>query len=411
MKRTTPIWNEWQKKIRSYYSFLSESKWDYKQVNSTTAQEVSRLMANCKTKSGKPTGFIIDESSHLKKGKESVGAARQYAGVSGKVDNCQVAVYGALCNEDYSSLIDTALFLPESWTQDPQRCNKCSIPVTERKFETKPEKALKMIQSGVNNGVQFDWIGGDGLYGHNSELTRGLDAIGLFYVLDVHKDEHIYLTKPTLSIPERKSKRGATPIHLKADTESLRIDAYCQSLDQSQWEEVKVRKTAKGWKKVWVHTAQVWHWDGTEKQAQRRTLVITKTKEQSPKIKYSFSNGEIHEYTQVEYAYFQCSRYWVERCFDDTKNELGLSGYQVRKWIAWQHHQSLVMMASLYMLTLKIELKPEYELISLRDARIMIVAHLFTDDKTVQQYHDSMLKRHAKRKRDIDRYYTNIDEF
>ena len=76
-----------------YYNFLSDSKWDYKAVNNQTGLEASDLMQNCKTKSGKPTGFIIDESSHLKKGSKSVGVSRQYAGVSGKVDNCQVAVY------------------------------------------------------------------------------------------------------------------------------------------------------------------------------------------------------------------------------------------------------------------------------------------------------------------------------
>jgi len=114
-------------------------------------------------------------------------------------------------------------------------------------------------------------------------------------------------------------------------------------------------------------------------------------------VKYSFSNGKIKEYTTREYAYFQCSRYWVERCFDDAKNEFGLSSYQVRKWNAWHHHQSLTMMASLYLLILKVARKPEYELMSLRDIRIMIVAHLFSDKKTIAKLHEQMLIRHKKR--------------
>jgi SRSO17 transposase len=201
-----------------YHNFLSESRWDYKEVKKQTALEASALMENCKIQSGKPTGLIVDESSHLKKGKESVGVARQYAGVSGKIDNCQVAVYGSLCNETNATLIDTSLFLPQKWIDDKERCDKTGIPETERIFETKPEKALAMIKSNIKLGVKFDWIGGDGLYGHNTELTRGLDQENLFYVLDVHKDEMIYLEEPFFSIPPKKGKQGRTPVNIKAIT-------------------------------------------------------------------------------------------------------------------------------------------------------------------------------------------------
>jgi uncharacterized protein YebE (UPF0316 family) len=117
-------------------------------------------------------------------------------------------------------------------------------------------------------------------------------------------------------------------------------------------------------------------------------------------VKFSFSNGRITEYSREEYAYFQCNRYWVERCFDDVKNELGLSGYQVRKWIAWQHHQSLVMMAALNVLTIRIAQKPEYELMSVRDAGIMIIAQLFDGQETISKVHDQMTLRHKNRQRD-----------
>lgn len=388
-----------------YHNFLSESVWDYKEVNKQTALEASALMENSKAKSGKPTGLIIDESSHLKKGSSSVGVARQYAGVSGKVDNCQVAVYCSLCNEENATLIDTSLFLPQKWIDDNDRCDKAHIPESERIFETKPEKALAMIKSNISLGVKFDWIGGDGLYGHNTELTRDLDQENLFYVLDVHKDELIFLEEPGILIPLRKGPRGAIPIKRKVDAPALRIDEYYKSLPDNQWVKVEIRKTAKGMKFVLAHTAAIWHWDGKEEKASRRTLVITRTIEKNPKVKFSFSNGTITEYSTQEYAYFQCNRYWVERCFDDAKNELGLSGYQVRKWLAWNHHQSLVMMACLYLLNVRIAQKPEHELMSVRDARIMIIAHLFSDPETIAKLHDQMLVRHKNRKRDIDRYY------
>lgn len=389
-----------------YYNFLSESKWDYQEVNDRTALEASALIDGCKAKSGKPTGLIIDESSHLKKGKESVAVARQYAGVCGKVDNCQVAVYASLCNEENTTIIGTSLFVPKKWIDDKVRCDKADIPLSKQAFQTKPQMALSLIKSNIKLGIKFDWIGGDGLYGHNTELTKELDKEKLFYVLDVHKDELIYLEEPSFSIPLKKGKPGASPTKIKADKTAFRIDKYFQNIEENQWDRVQIRKTAKGWKYVLAHIVSIWHWDGEEEKARVRTLVITKTQETNPKVKYSFSNGAICDYTMQEYAYFQCSRYWVERSFDDAKNELGLSGYQVRKWLAWQHHQSLVFMASLYMLNVKIEQKPEYELMSIRDARIMIIAHLFTDEATIKVLHDQMIIRHKNRKRDIDRFYT-----
>jgi SRSO17 transposase len=115
-----------------YHNFLCESKWDYVAVNNKTALETSALMLRCKEKSNKPTGFIIDESSHLKKGTESVAVARQYAGVSGKVDNCQVAVYGSLCNEENTTIIDTRLFLPQNGL-------KIKTDATKQVFQKKKE--------------------------------------------------------------------------------------------------------------------------------------------------------------------------------------------------------------------------------------------------------------------------------
>lgn len=393
-----------EQEYHQYHHFLSESKWDHVAVNKQTAQSVSAFMAACKAKNNKPTGLIIDESSHLKKGSESVGVARQYAGVAGKVDNCQTSVYVALCNEKNVCLFNTALFLPQSWIDDPKRCEKAGIPTKDQNFLTKPQLALQMIKDAIKEGILFDWIGGDGLYGHNTELTHGLDDIKQFYVLDVHKDELIYLEEPSIEIPERKSTKGVSPTRKKPNKSAIRIDKYCESLTEKDWEKVYIRETAKGSKQVFAHTVAIWHWDGIEDIARTRTLVITRTDDSKPQTKYSFSNSTTSDYTRTEYAYFQCNRYWVERAFDDAKNELGLSGYQVRKWNAWQHHQSLVMMAALYLMQVKNEQKQEYPLMSMRDARIMVVAHLFADKKTIKLLHEQMILRHKKRQMDIDRF-------
>ncbi|MDP3444323.1 MAG: IS701 family transposase [Ignavibacteria bacterium] len=389
---------------KRYIHFLSVSKWSASDVNLVTMKSVDNTLREQKIKSGLPTGLVIDETSHLKKGLKSVGVARQYAGVVGKVDNCPRtlgAVHVSLGNEKLCSLVGTELFLPEGWTKDKQRCDEAGVPELDQKFQTKPELALKLVKRAIDLGIEFDFIAGDGLYGHNAELTRALDALDQFYVLDVHKDELIFLTEPTFSIPERKGNRGKYPTKIQPDIEPVQLQNYIKLLADKDFSTEQIRKTAKGWKSAKVHTATVWHWDGKEEKACKRTLVITK----SEKIKYSLSNGDKQKYTNKEWAYFQCSRYWVERCFDDCKNELGMSGYQVTGWLAWQHHMALVMIASLYILTLKLENQEEMPLLSVRDARLLVIAKAFATQKEVDLCLEHIRIRHRQRQADIDRYY------
>ena len=386
---------------KRYVHFLSVSKWSYEDVNLVTMKEADTALREQKKRSGRPTGFTIDETSHLKKGVKSVGVARQYAGVVGKVDNCQVSVHASLSNEKFCTLIGTELFLPTGWTDDTTRCQDAGVPETQQKYQTKPELALKLVKRAIEAGVEFDFIGGDGLYGHNSELTRALDKLEQFYVLDVHKDELVFLSKPTFTVPERISNMGRTPTLLQPDIHAIQLQDYIKTLTPEDFTREQIRMTVKGWKYSMVHTVTVWHWDGKEQNAQKRTLIIT----QSEKTKYSLSNGEKEKYTNNEWAYFQASRYWVERCFDDSKNELGMSGYQVTGWLAWQHHMALVMMAGLYILTLKLDKQDQMPLLSVRDARLLVIAIHFASQKEVDLCMAHIQVRHKQRQADIDRYY------
>lgn len=395
---------------RRYQHFLTNSKWDHLAVIREIQTRVSETLATQKKINGLPVGLIIDESSHLKKGNESVGVSRQYAGSAGKVDNCQVGVYASLCNYSSATLVHEKLFLPENWTEDAKKCDRAGIPECQRKFRTKPQLALEIIDECVENGVCFDWIGGDGLYGHSGELTRGLDKRRLFFVLDVHRDEMVYLEEPPIAVPEPGSNRGRKPKNPKTDRIPFRLDTYKDSLLDQHWKKVKIRKTAKGWLKLKVHTCRVWSWDGEEDRARERTLVITKTVGKKPKTKYSFSNGGVDEYTAKEYGYFQAQRYWVERTFDDSKNELGLSDYQVRKWNGWHHHHSLVFMASLFMMTERIANGINCPLLSVRDLRILMIVLLFGSPGDFEKRLEQMKIRHINRKADIDRHYENDEK-
>jgi len=389
---------------RTYQHFLTNSEWDYKGVIGKVRMDTSFTLKINKEKSNKPTGAIIDESAHLKKGIKSVGVANQYAGVAGKVDNCQVGVYVSMVNDHRAGLVNERLFIPEKWIKDKSRCKEAGIPAEEMVFRTKPQLALEMIDEMVNEDIEFDWVGGDGLYGHNRELRAGLDERGLLYVLDVHKDENVFLEKPEFVIPQKSGKKGRPSKIPKPNITPIRLDEYIKQLKNEDWViEKKIRKTHKGWKKLKVHCKKIWIYQQDDNQIKELTLIITQTMEGNKDTKYSFSNGDIEQYTPREYAYFQIQRYWVERTFDDAKNETGMSDYQVRKWNGWHHHHALVFMANLFLLKQKIECQQEAPLMSVRDARILVVVSLFGTEKDMEIRLEQMKNRHKIRQKDIDR--------
>lgn len=397
-----------------YQHFLSNSPWDHEEIIKQVGQDTSALLEKEKEETGKPTGLIIDESSHTKKGKKSVGVSRQYAGSVGKVDNSQVAVYLSLCNNKRSSLIDEALFLPKEWTNDKERSIKAGIPEPKILYKTKPVLALELIDKAIANNIVFDWVGEDGLYGHNYELGRGLDERDLLFVLDVHKDQHIYEQAPKIFVAEKKEGRGRNPSQKKTLSTPIRVDKYAENVEKEDWEILRIRQTTKGWLKASMHYKEVWIWDGKEEKARKRTLIIRKTLDKNNEItdtKYSLSNGSLEDYKEEDFAFFQAQRYWVERNFDDGKNELGMSDYQMRKWKSWHHHHAIVLMAMLFMLREQIDQEVEYPLMSLHDARKMVVVLIaqtvIAPPNPVEKEIERMKKRQFKRKKSMDWHFNN----
>ena len=159
-----------------------------------------------------------------KKGKHSVGVARQWNGRRGKVDNCQVGVFASLCRGRHSTLVNSRLYLPKEWTNDKRRCRQAHIPVDNRTFKTKPQLALEMVVQARETGLSYGWVGADGLYGNNPELLLGLDDLNETFMIDVHKDQRIYLNDPAPMIPESKSNRGRRPSQRKSTEISIKVE-------------------------------------------------------------------------------------------------------------------------------------------------------------------------------------------
>ena len=90
--------------------------------------------------------WIVDDTGFPKKGKHSVGVARQYCGQLGKQDNCQVAVSLSVANDAASLPIAYRLYLPQAWADDPDRRKQAKVPA-DIAFATKPQIALEQIET------------------------------------------------------------------------------------------------------------------------------------------------------------------------------------------------------------------------------------------------------------------------
>ena len=198
--------------------FISESPWNHRGLMDQVASDVSELLSN----SGM-VGLLIDESGHTKKGKKSVGVARQYCGTTGKVDNCQVAVYGALSADKFYGLIDTELFLPKEWIDDPQRCKKAGVPTDRMQYQSKPQLALAMIKRQLASGTRFDYVAADGLYGNDYGLQQSLDELSVLFMLEVHKDQYVYTEAPAIFIPPRQSNKGRMTKRYKTSSKAIEV--------------------------------------------------------------------------------------------------------------------------------------------------------------------------------------------
>jgi SRSO17 transposase len=106
------------------------------------------------------------------------------------VENAQVAVYLVYATDTGHAVVDRALYLPRSWTDDPARCRAVGVP-EQVGFATKPELARAMICRALYAGVPAAWVTGDEVYGNSAGLHAELEARQIGYVLAVACDHHV----------------------------------------------------------------------------------------------------------------------------------------------------------------------------------------------------------------------------
>jgi SRSO17 transposase len=272
---------------------------------------------------GDPDGVLIgDETGFVKKGRRSAGVQRQYSGTAGRTENCQVGTFLAYASRHGHALIDRELYVPESWTDDRERCRAAGIP-DEVEFATKPRQLMAMLARAIAAGVPFAWVTADEVYGQAGYLRVWLEDRDAAYVLAIRS------------------------VDLVSTTEGERVVAYeaVADLPDRAWRRLSVGAGAHGpreydWARIPIRTD--WrpgrgHW-----LLARRS--VSPNSKGEYEIAYYVCFGPRRS-TLLDLAWVAGSRWHIEECFQQAKNEAGLDHYQVRSWRAWYAHITLSMLA------------------------------------------------------------------
>ncbi|MEW2329700.1 IS701 family transposase [Micromonospora chersina] len=271
---------------------------------------------------GEADGVLIpDETGFLKKGTGSVGVQRQYSGTAGRVENSQVGVFLSYASARGRALIDRRVYLPKSWTDDPDRCADVGVPA-EVGFATKPQLALDMIAQAVAAGVPAGWAASDELYGDNAPFRAGVQALGLGYVLAVARNHLVPIDGGKVCVPAE---------HL------------ADQLPATAWHRISCGTGSKGPR--WYD----WAWlDASTPGHPGRSLLIRRGSDGTLAFYRCWNPTPTSLADLVRVAGI---RWTIEEGFQAGKSQVGLDHYQVRGWTAWHRWITLAMLALAVLMT------------------------------------------------------------
>jgi SRSO17 transposase len=324
--------------VRMTQVFLSSSPWPDQPLRDELGTWVdAELGSNEGT-------LIFDEGSFPKCGPKSVGVARQYCGATGKLDNCQVAVYVAYAGNGGHALLDTRLYLPEEWTRDPPRCYAAGVP-DDVVFRTKPQLAFELLRC-WRQRLPHRWVTFDEVYGRDPDFVSGLEELGERYIGEVPQDTRVWLRRPQVQEPGSGRGRGAPrtkPRVAPGEPAPQTVAQVAAAWPASAWQRLAFRDGTKGVQSAeFARLRVVVERDGLP--GPELWLVVQRSSAQQAELKYYLSNAEPKCALRVQAAAAH-TRWPVEDCFLRGKQEVGLGDYEVQGWRGWHHHQTLAFLA------------------------------------------------------------------
>lgn len=331
---------------RTLQEFLSLHSWDEDKMRTRVAEIVAK-----KHKCSHSIG-IIDETSCPKKGDKTPGVQRQWCGATGKTDNCVVTVHLGYAADEFHCLLDSELFLPESWAEDRERCRSSGIP-DQVTYRPKWRIALELLERAKKSGVSFKWLSFDEYYGGKPEFLQNLIEQNQAFVAEVPKTFMGWLDMPNVTERPYGSKRPGRNRkipRLSVQAKKARnVDWYFQKdMPALDWIPYRIKDTSQG-PFVWeVKSVGFYMKNDKLPIAEPLQLIVArnilKPKEVKYFVIYNPEGASLEEILKVAF-----SRWHVERCFEDEKTELGFDHFEGRKYKGLIRHQRLTAVTHLFL--------------------------------------------------------------
>ncbi len=354
---------------QSMHHFVADAPWD--------ARDVIRVARDWALEQfdrhGPIEAWIIDDTGIPKKGKHSVGVARQYCGVLGKQDNCQVAVTLSVANEILSVPVAYRLYLPEIWAQDKVRRRAARVP-DDVVFQKKWQIALDEIDRLLADGVPRAPVVMDAGYGTATELRDELVARDLVYVAGVQSEVTVWPEGEMPIPPKTYAGHGRPPTLLRRspNAQPVSLVDLALRLPKSAWRSIRWRSGTKGdmrsrFARVRVRAAHRDYWR-KEPRSEEWLLVEWPTSETAP-TKYWLSNVSAKA-SITDLVHLAKIRWRIERDYQELKDEIGIDHYEGRGWTGFHHHGALCVAAYAFLAAERARLSPPAPLAFLKGSPV-----------------------------------------
>lgn len=328
--------------------FMADSPWDDQAVWRAIRREVVPVLEPL-------AAWIVDETGWLKQGNKSVGVAHQYCGAVGKQANCQVSVEVVVSDGEIAAPVAGRLYLPESWTRDPARCQAAGVPLGTS-FQTKPAIALDLIKQTLAEGVSPAPVLGDEVYGVASELRRGVRQLGLEYFLNAGGDLLAW-TKP---VTKRLAKKywGVA----EGEPAASSLGALSKAITRAQWRPVAWRAADGTKRKTRVAWLPVYVWSDLDRDTGEwpQTWLVVDWPEGDADPYHLYLAWLKTPPTPQRCLRLSRGRFPVEQFFQRDKTDLGLDHYEGRSWQGFHHHLVLAAVAYLFVTVIYLRSKKNF---------------------------------------------------
>jgi len=320
--------------------FVGQASWSDEKVLAQVCETVLPAME----RHGPIEAWIIDDTGYPKKGKHSVGVARQYCGQLGKQDNCQAAVSLSIANRQASLPVRYRLYLPQEWAADAARRGKAHVP-EEIVFKTKPEIALDQLRWACAAGLPRGVVLLDAGYGNHTSLRTEIGALDLAYVAGILSNTSVWAPATKPLPPKRYSGRGRPPTrprrgkgHKPVSVKELAFGLPLDAWRTATWREGSTGRLSSRFARVRVHAARR---GGT---GEEEWLLIEWPKAEKEPTKYWLSTLP-HDIALARLVDLAKLRWRIERDYQELKQELGLGHFEGRSWQGFHHHATMCIAA------------------------------------------------------------------